>query len=297
MFPSLRKVQNIILDILFPPICLNCRKSFNHQNKLICENCLSLIKINYTLFCPICRARLAENKLTCQHKTLTYADLTQTSADKKQKTFSYYLAAAGNYDDQVLQNLIHYFKYKRFKNLAPVLGEILIKYLNQLSLIKAKEISSERGSEAERAWFPSEARESEAEAPAKPLAGRLSGSENLSLWLIVPVPLHPRRERERGFNQAKILAEIVAHHFNLTLIEALKRIKNTKPQAKIKDIEKRMQNIFNCFAIKSPEAIQGKNIILIDDVFTSGATINEAVKVLKQNGAKKVIALVLAKAR
>jgi len=252
MFPSLRKVQNIILDILFPPICLNCRKSFNHQNKLICENCLSLIKINYTLFCPICRARLADNKRVCAH----YYDY-DDDHDKKKRSFYYYLAAAGNYDDPVLQNLIHYFKYKRFKNLAPILGEILIKYLNNLF-------------------------------------------ENWKLkienFIIVPVPLHPRRERERGFNQAKILAEIVAHHFNLTLIDALKRIKNTKPQAKIKDIEKRMKNISNCFVTKSQEVIKGKNIILIDDVFTSGATINEAVKVLKQNGAKKVIALVLAKA-
>jgi len=308
MFPSLRKVKNIILDILFPPICLNCRKHLTQTGpeNLICSDCLSLIKLNNTLFCPICRARLAENKLTCGHFITAQINVNnprlsasnvRINPRKSASKFSYYLAAASNYDDPILQNLIHQFKYKRCKNLAPVLGEILIKYLNQLSLIKAKEISSERGSEAERAWFPSEARESEAEAPAKPLAGRLSGSENLSLWLIVPVPLHSRRKRERGFNQAKLLAEIVARHFNLTLIEALKRIKNTKPQAKIKDIEKRMKNISNCFVIKNPEMIQGKNIILVDDVFTSGATMNEAVKILKQNGAKKVIALVLAKAR
>jgi len=57
-----------------------------------------------------------------------------------------------------------------------------------------------------------------------------------------------------------------------------------------------MKNISNCFVIKNPELIQNKNIILVDDVFTSGATMNEVVKTLKQNGAKKVIALVLAKA-
>jgi len=251
MFSLLIKAKNIVLDILFPPICLNCQKSLDGRNKLICENCLYSIKLNHTLFCPICRARLADNKRVCAH----YYDY-DDDHDKKKRSFYYYLAAAGNYDDQVLQNLIHYFKYKRVKNLAPVLGEILIKYLDNLSL----SIVNSQGS------------------------------------IVIPIPLHYRRERERGFNQAKLLAKIVAHHFNLTLIEALKKIKNTKPQAKIKDIEKRMKNISNCFAIKSPEMIQNKNIILVDDVFTSGATLTEAVKTLKQNGAKKVIALVLAKA-
>ncbi len=80
------------------------------------------------------------------------------------------------------------------------------------------------------------------------------------------------------------------------MIDELKRAKNNKPQAKCRDREDRAKNIKNCFVIKNPEKIQGKNLLLIDDVFTSGATMNEAVEVLRKNGAKRIIALVVAKA-
>lgn len=279
MFPFLSKAKNIALDILFPPICLNCQKPITDRNKLICEKCLNLIKFNNTLFCPVCRARLPENERICHFNS------------------QYLLAAAGNYDDPVLQNLIHSFKYKYLAGLSPILGEIILNYLNQLSIfIKAERMSSQRDSEAERAWCPSEARTSEAEGPAKSLAGRLSGSENLSAWLVAPIPLHPKKERQRGFNQSKLIAEFLTDKLNLEFCDALKRIKNTEPQAKIKDPEKRMKNINGCFEIKNPEKIQGKNILLVDDVFTSGSTISEAVKILKINGASKIIAVVLAKA-
>lgn len=232
------KLKNIILDILFPPICINCQKYLDDRNKLICEKCLSLIKINSALFCPVCRARLAENKKICHRGA------------------PYFLAAAGNYDDPVLQNLIHYFKYKSFENLAPILGELLIKYFKLLSFETFK----------------------------------------LFNFIIIPIPLHPGRERERGFNQAELLAEITARHFNLPFIDGIKRIKNNEPQAKMKNSEKRIKNISGCFEIKHPELVKGKNIILIDDVFTSGATMDEAARILKKNGSGKIIAMVLAKA-
>ena len=238
MFPFLIKTKNIALDIFFPPICLNCQKTIDDRNKLICEKCLSLIKLNNTFFCPVCRARLAENKKICHYDS------------------QYLLAAAGNYDDPVLQNLIHYFKYKYFKDLSPILGELALKYLEILNLT----------------------------------------SLNLKSFTIVPIPLHPAKERQRGFNQAKLIAEFLSNKLNLELIEPLKRVKNTEPQAKLKDQNKRIKNISGCFEIKNPEQVKHKNILLIDDVFTSGATINEAVKILKINGASKIITLVLAKA-
>ncbi|MEK7162968.1 MAG: ComF family protein [Patescibacteria group bacterium] len=208
--------------------------------------------MNNTLFCPICRARLAENKKICRH---SYYYDGNTNGKNKKRSFYYFLAAAGNYDDPIIQNLIHYFKYKSFESIAPILGELLIEYLKLLNFETLKLLN----------------------------------------FVIVPIPLHPHRERERGFNQAKLLAEIIACHFNLPMVNSLKRIKNNDPQAKMKNSEKRIKNISGCFEIKNPEAIQEKNIILIDDVFTSGATINEAVKILKEGGAKKIIALVLAK--
>jgi ComF family protein len=230
--------KDIILDILFPPLCLNCQKYLQNKNKFICDTCLAAIKFNNTLFCPVCRARLADNKRICHYDS------------------QYLLAAAGNYDDLVLQNLIHHFKYKSFKNLAPILAEILIKYLSNLSLSMVKSQKS----------------------------------------VVVPVPLHPRRERQRGFNQAKLIAGIVAKKFNWDLFEGLKRIKNNKPQVGLRDSEARVKNMAGCFEIQNPERVKNKDILLVDDVFTSGATMNEAVKILKANGAKRIIALVIAKA-
>ena len=115
-------------------------------------------------------------------------------------------------------------------------------------------------------------------------------------YLIVPIPLHSKRRRERGFNQAELLAKTISENLGLLPTNALERTKNTKAQAKLKKSECREENVAGCFKIKNPESVRDKNIILVDDVFTSGATMNEAVKILKENGAKRIIALVAAKA-
>lgn len=242
-------VKNFILDILFPPICVNCQKPLDKNELTVCQECLLKIHLNTALFCPVCRARLAENKKTCHSKS------------------QYLLAAAGDYDDPVLQNLIQSFKYKSVKTLAQILSDLLIKYSNNLNpkLYSAK---SDISSEARYTLNP----------------------------IIVPIPLYPRRERERGFNQSKLLAEDLSKKLNFEFCEALIRVKKTLPQAQSKDIEERIKNIEGCFKIKNSASVKDKSIILVDDVFTSGATMNEAIKILKQNGAKKILALVIAKA-
>lgn len=113
--------------------------------------------------------------------------------------------------------------------------------------------------------------------------------------VVVPIPLYRRRERTRGFNQAELLAENLADYFNLPLeINLLKRIVPTEPQANIKDDEKRKVNIKGVFNVDSVAA-RGKNVILVDDVATTGATLIEAAKILKNNGTEEVWALVVAK--
>lgn len=114
-------------------------------------------------------------------------------------------------------------------------------------------------------------------------------------FIIIPIPLHEHRLRYRGFNQAELLAKQIANHFNLPIeTNILKRIVPTGPQANIKDINKRKNNIKDVFNI-IPNAVEGKNILLIDDVCTTGATLIEAARVLKLNGAKEIWALVVAK--
>ena len=134
-----------------------------------------------------------------------------------------------------------------------------------------------------------------------PLAALLPGKEaDSAAWQIVPVPLYPRRERERGYNQAKIIAGIILSYLRAMYPDRqfilddkyLRRVRPTAQQAKLSK-EERVKNISGAFAAigTAPE-----NVILIDDVFTSGATLEECARTLKSAGAKKVFALTLARA-
>ncbi len=122
-------------------------------------------------------------------------------------------------------------------------------------------------------------------------------SQDLKSFIIIPIPLHKDRFKERGFNQSEYIAKVISEKTKAEINTGnLKRIKATKTQADSKNLEERVKNIKNCFALENPEEIKNKNILLVDDVFTSGSTMTEAVKILKQSGAKKIIAFVLAKA-
>ncbi len=115
-------------------------------------------------------------------------------------------------------------------------------------------------------------------------------------WAIfLPVPIHAKKMRKRGYNQSALLAKHLAGYFPLPLItKALVKIKNTPNQVGLKK-EQRQQNIFNAFAVVQPEKIVGKTIFLVDDVFTTGATMEECAKVLKLAGAKKVWGIAIAR--
>lgn len=169
----------------------------------------------------------------------------------------YILAAAGSYENLVLRELILTLKYRRLRSAAKILAEILNRYLKTLNL-------------------------------------------NFQKYEILPIPLHKIRQKERGFNQAELIAAaLLAINPNLTKsnfrLDCLKRIKNNQPQAQIKDRDQRRKNINGCFQIINAENIKNKNIILLDDVSTSGATLEEAAKALKKAGAKRIIGLVIAK--
>jgi ComF family protein len=113
--------------------------------------------------------------------------------------------------------------------------------------------------------------------------------------LMIPVPLHIKRLRERGFNQSLILAQAMGkkHHLPVNF-SLLKRHKFTLTQTGFNRRE-REQNIKGAFAVSNPEAIQNENIILIDDVYTTGATMNECARELMKAGARKVAVLTLAR--
>jgi competence protein ComFC len=112
--------------------------------------------------------------------------------------------------------------------------------------------------------------------------------------LIIPVPLHPARRRERGFNQSEILAEGIYQVSGIPIGKnILTRRKNTKDQTYL-NAQQRAENVKDAFAVSQLESIDGKSVILVDDVITTGATLNECAEVLLQAGAKTVFASTLA---
>jgi ComF family protein len=114
--------------------------------------------------------------------------------------------------------------------------------------------------------------------------------------LIIPVPLHPRRLRQRGFNQALILAREISRRFSIRMdFSTLKRIVFTESQTSLRK-ETRERNIKGAFSVADAGKIKGERIILVDDVYTTGSTVKECVRVLLKNKAGKVAVLTLARA-
>ncbi len=166
---------------------------------------------------------------------------------------------AGDYEDPLLAGLIKKFKYNFITALGQPLADFLSFYWSgQLGLACLKpEIS-----------FPAD-------------------------LIVMPIPLSQKRLRWRGFNQAEILARELAANFSYELSLELTRTKHGRPQATLNGSE-RTDNIKGAFAYTGPQ-LDSRSVIIIDDVATTGATLNEAALVLKAQGADKVYGLVLAK--
>jgi ComF family protein len=114
--------------------------------------------------------------------------------------------------------------------------------------------------------------------------------------LLVPVPLNPERLREREFNQSWILAKSLARAFSIPLRPLLlERKGGSTPQVGLSPEERRV-NVRGAFAVRGDEVLHGKGVILVDDVFTTGATANECSCVLKEAGARRVDVWTLARA-
>jgi len=112
---------------------------------------------------------------------------------------------------------------------------------------------------------------------------------------LVCVPLHPRRLRERGYNQSSLLARELGRRIDLPVIEnCLIRVKQAQPQVRAVDVEERWRNVADAFVCRD-ERVRGKQILLIDDVCTSGATLESCAAALKSKGATSIWGLTLAR--
>lgn len=168
------------------------------------------------------------------------------------------LFIASYYRDTLLPRAIHTYKYRFIKDLSIPLGSLLLHALSKTDL---------------------------------PLPDTL-----------IPVPLHSRRLRFRGFNQAELLARILSSQLTPgleipLLTDTLLRIRSTKPQMKTESREERLTNLKNAFRVATGKRapLEGKSLWLIDDVATTGTTLEECALVLKQAGAKSVFGIVLAR--
>lgn len=137
---------------------------------------------------------------------------------------------------------------------------------------------------------------------AAPLAAQLwqvwSRSE-YATWrqvdALVPVPIHPVRRALRGFNQAELLAEQLSRLSGVPVLkDALCRRRYRRPQVGLRQAE-RLQNVQDAFEVVRPDCVQGRALALLDDVFTTGGTLDACARVLKDSGARFVVALTLAR--
>ncbi|HRY82374.1 MAG TPA: ComF family protein [Candidatus Moranbacteria bacterium] len=257
----LEKLQNFILDTLFPIHCLFCQK----YGDWICEECAKKISILPIQVCPYCEKAISPAGRicpSCKDKFLGKNEIGPLDA----------LIVSAKYEKSGISRLVHCFKY----NFIPDLGTPLAKIISEAIIF-----------------------------------------HNLPLPdFIIPIPLHSRRLRWRGFNQSEILAknlsEILTPGFPLSVISNfLIRKKYTTAQMKIKNYQERQKNVKNIFGLnkdfqnqhsnhssdnsKIRVALQDKTVLLIDDISTTGSTLFEAGRILKSAGAKKVFGAVIAR--
>ncbi|HHW03175.1 MAG TPA: ComF family protein [Thermoanaerobacterales bacterium] len=252
------EITSGMLDLLFPrqPYCLVCNNKLEPGKVLVCHSCESRVK---PLSPPLCRK--------CGRSLLT-PDIAAAGNEG--------LSAAGFYKDRA-QHLCrdcrareHFFVQARsFGQYEGVLRELIhhFKY----------------GGKRELAGFLGE--------------GMVRTLEQIS-WpafdYIVPVPLHIKRERERGFNQAYLLAAVVSRHTGIPIFKGFIRVKPTEHQTLL-DKPLREQNLSGAFEVVDKAVLNGKTLLLIDDVYTTGSTADECSRTLINAGADCVFVLTCAR--
>jgi ComF family protein len=270
----------IILAAVFPPKCLVCgilyripeQSRQGRQNESAPADTAWPASIRYqaeislaSCLCPDCLAELSTVEsplcICCGQPFNSRHDRDHYCGTCLSFGQEFGIARAPLVYDRIVTALIHCFKYKGKIQLARPLGELLL-----MTFVHFWDIND--------------------------------------INMILPVPLHPSRLRQRGFNQASLLIrnwqQIAQRHFyDLSHIrledDLLIRTTQTEPQSVLGRAQRR-QNIKNAFDLNGAMKIKGESILLIDDVYTTGATVNECVRLLLSSGAQHVDVLTLARA-
>jgi len=228
------KIKSYLLDILFPPRCIGCKR----LGEWLCDDCLDEIERLEPPLCSLCGRPLPGLSLRicplCQSSPLKIDGI---------RSIAYY--------DGIMREAIHRFKYSGLVELSIPFGAMMSSYLMENPL-------------------PADA--------------------------IVPVPLHEERLKERGYNQAALLAHELGRKTGLPVVKKpLVRIRDTPPQVGLSADERKenMKGAFICIG----EGLAGRRVLLVDDVVTTGATLEACSLALKDAKAISVWALTLARAR
>lgn len=218
---------------------------------------LRVIKSTYAYILDIL---LPQNCMGCKSNNFILCPKCITNIKKSKITANCDIYACFDYHDPIVKKIIWNLKYYNRFSLGQILGKELYTHLNK----EIRKIQTE--------------------------------NSNTSIY-VIPVPLSNKRQKIRGYNQA----EIIAHGFcaceketfvlkNNLVIKTIETI----PQARVHNKNRRLKNIHGAFKIKDPQIVKGKTIIIIDDVTTTGGTIEEIMKLLKKSGAKKVVGFAVA---
>lgn len=249
------KFKNFILELFFPSFCLGCQK----EGSLLCQDCKSTLEISEYNYC------------LCNKNPLRFVgNKSGKCGSCKDKKLSGLYSALPYKEKFLTKKLIYQFKYSpRIKTLAKNLAEVVIEHL---ALAK---------NNTEEVWENS---------------------------VLIPVPLEKSKLKSRGYNQAEELVKELGHILNVPLILGnLIKIKKTLPQMELSK-EQREKNLNGAFAIRNSDEIKNKTpvaesavslrdkkVFLVDDVYTTGSTMEECAGALRSADAKSVWGIVIAR--
>ncbi|MCJ7605189.1 MAG: ComF family protein [Dehalococcoidales bacterium] len=229
MLAQVTKLKRAALDLLFPRWCIGCGR----EGSYVCTTCRDTFTAITPPVCDSCGRPLFGGACPdCAERSLVI--------DSIRAPFLF---------DGLTRHVIHEFKYRNLRGLAPLLAGLLYDYLAE-----------------------------------SPVPGDV----------LVPVPLHPKRLRERGYNQSGLLARELGKLTGVPVVtDSLRRVHHTPPLARSSNVDDRRARVADAFA-STDGKLKGKRVILIDDVSTSGATLNACATVLKEAGVAGVRGLVIA---
>lgn len=233
MLAYFQKSGQLVLDLLYPPRCVNCAST----EDWFCQNCLNQIALIAPPVCQNCGTPISKSECNeCANNPLHTIDG---------------IRSAAYFEDNPIRPAIHLLKYRDHKAVASILGQILADTYHNY---------------------------------------------HLQADVIVPVPLHPSRFKERGYNQSELLVKALASNLDLPIdTTTLERVRVTKSQMTL-GISERHQNVKEAFACRG-DRLAGKQVLLIDDVCTTGSTLDACAAALKASGTTSVWGLTLARAR